>query len=77
MLATHYSYQSGSFKCLRYNTEKEEDLTMLAEQKPMLRKVVGILQELSQDEQARLLYEQQEKWRMDYSASMRNALESA
>ncbi|GHT46146.1 hypothetical protein FACS189454_06820 [Planctomycetales bacterium] len=46
---------------------------MLAEQKPMIRKVVGILQELSQDEQTRLLYEQQEKWRMDRAASMRNA----
>jgi predicted transposase/invertase (TIGR01784 family) len=56
-----------------FNTQREEDLTMLAKQKPMLRKVVGILQELSQDEQARLLYEQQEKWRMDYSSSMRNA----
>jgi predicted transposase/invertase (TIGR01784 family) len=39
----------------------------------MLRKVVGILQELSQDEQTRLLYEQQEKWRMDYESSMSNA----
>ncbi|GHT42434.1 transposase [Planctomycetales bacterium] len=56
-----------------FNTQKEEDLTMLAEQKPMIRKVVGILQELSQDEQTRLLYEQQEKWRMDRAASMRNA----
>jgi predicted transposase/invertase (TIGR01784 family) len=56
-----------------FDTQKEEDLTMLAEQKPMLRKVVGILQELSQDERARLLYEQQEKWRMDYESSMSNA----
>jgi predicted transposase/invertase (TIGR01784 family) len=56
-----------------FDTQKEEDFTMLAEQKPMLRKVVGILQELSHDEQARLLYEQQEKWRMDYESSMSNA----
>lgn len=46
--------------------EKEEDLDMLAERSPQMRKAVGVLKELSADERTRMLYEEREIARRDY-----------
>ena len=53
--------------------EREEDLSMLAKKNPKIKKTVGILMELSQDERARLLYEEREKARRDDMARYRGA----
>jgi predicted transposase/invertase (TIGR01784 family) len=46
-------------------SQKEEELMELVERNPRLRKPVGILMELSDDERARLIFEAQERFRMD------------
>ena len=43
----------------------KEELDMLAERNPQIRKAVGILKELSDDERTRMLYEKQEIFRRD------------
>ena len=53
--------------------KNEEDYTMLAEKKPIFRKVVAVVKKLSADEEARMEYDKHEMWRMDYAATMRNA----
>lgn len=54
-------------------SEREEELSMLAEKNPQLKKAVGVLMDLSQDERTRLLYEEREKARRDEMARMRGA----
>lgn len=54
---------------------REEDLAMLAEKNPQIKKAVGVLKELSQDERTRLLYEEREKARRDYQARVSGAFE--
>ena len=46
---------------------------MLAEKKPIFKKVVAVVKKLSADEEARMEYDKHELWRMDYAATMRNA----
>ena len=46
-------------------TDDEEVLDMLATRSPQLRKAVGVLKELSADEQTRMLYEEREMARRD------------
>ena len=46
---------------------------MLAEKKPIFKKVVAVVKKLSADEEARMEYDKHEMWRMDYAATMRNA----
>ena len=58
---------------LLIRAKDEEDYTMLAEKKPVFRKVVAVVKKLSADEEARMEYDQHELWRMDYAATMRNA----
>jgi predicted transposase/invertase (TIGR01784 family) len=53
--------------------KSEEEYTMLAEKKPIFKKVVAVVKKLSADEEARLEYDKHELWRMDYAATMRNA----
>jgi predicted transposase/invertase (TIGR01784 family) len=53
--------------------KSEEEYTMLAEKKPIFKKVVAVVKKLSADEEARMEYDQHELWRMDYAATMRNA----
>jgi len=53
--------------------KSEEDYTMLAEKKPIFKKVVAVVKKLSADEEARMEYDTHEMWRMDYAATMRNA----
>ena len=53
--------------------KNEEDYTMLAEKKPIFKKVVAVVKKLSADEEARMEYDKHELWRMDYAATMRNA----
>ena len=43
----------------------KEELDMLAERNPQMRKAIGILKELSDDERTRMLYEKQEMFRRD------------
>jgi predicted transposase/invertase (TIGR01784 family) len=45
-------------------------MNMLAEKSPELKKAVGVLMELSEDERNRMLYEAQEKARRDQAARM-------
>jgi predicted transposase/invertase (TIGR01784 family) len=52
-----------------------EDLDMVAQASPQLKKVVGKLLELSQDESARMLFEAREKERRDNNARERGAWE--
>jgi predicted transposase/invertase (TIGR01784 family) len=52
---------------------KEEDFDMLAERSPEMGKVVGLLKELSMDEQVRMMYEAREKARRDHEARIRFA----
>ena len=54
-------------------SKSEEELTMLAQRSAPLNKAVGVLMELSADEQTRLLYEAHEKARRDEMARMRGA----
>ena len=53
--------------------KSEEEYDMLAEKKPVFRKVVAVVKKLSADEEARMIHDKQELWRMDYAATMRNA----
>jgi predicted transposase/invertase (TIGR01784 family) len=53
-----------------------EDLDMVAQASPQLKKVVGKLLELSQDERVRMLFEAREKERRDNSARERGAWEN-
>lgn len=62
---------------LFFKSEREEDFSMLAEKKPQLKKAVGVLMELSQDERTRLLCEEREKARRDEAARMRGAKQEA
>ena len=51
--------------------ESEEELNMVAEMNPQMRKAVVKLQELSADERARDLYERREKARRDIDSCER------
>jgi predicted transposase/invertase (TIGR01784 family) len=53
--------------------EKTEDLNMLAERCPRLRKAVEALRELSADEQIRMVYENKEKARREIADKMKLA----
>ena len=53
--------------------KSEEEYDMLAEKKPIFKKVVAVVKKLSADEEARMEYDKHELWRMDYAATMRNA----
>ena len=53
--------------------KNEKDYDMLAEKKPIFKKVVAVVKKLSADEEARMEYDKHEMWRMDYAATMRNA----
>jgi predicted transposase/invertase (TIGR01784 family) len=50
-----------------------EVFEMLAEKSPQIKKAVGILKELSADERARMIYEDQEKARRDIASMMGGA----
>jgi predicted transposase/invertase (TIGR01784 family) len=52
---------------------KEEEFDMLAERSPEMGKVVGLLKELSMDEQVQMMYEAREKARRDHEARLRFA----
>ena len=52
--------------------KSEEEYEMLAEKKPVFKKVVAVVKKLSADEEARMIHDKQELWRMDYAATMRN-----
>jgi predicted transposase/invertase (TIGR01784 family) len=51
-------------------TDDEEVLDMLATRSPQLRKAVGVLKELSADEQTRMLYEKREMARRDFESRL-------
>jgi len=51
-------------------TDDEEVLDMLATRSPQLRKTVGVLKELSVDEQTRMLYEKREMARRDIESQL-------
>ena len=53
--------------------KSEEEYKVLAEKKPIFKKVVAIVKKLSADEEARMIHDKLELWRMDYAATMRNA----
>jgi predicted transposase/invertase (TIGR01784 family) len=53
--------------------KQEEELDMLAERSPEMGKVVGLLKELSMDEQVQMMYEAREKARRDHEARIRLA----
>ena len=54
------------YNWLKFFTAKtEEELTMVAETSPEIAQAVGIIMELSEDEQTRLLAESREKYRRD------------
>jgi predicted transposase/invertase (TIGR01784 family) len=55
--------------------ESMEDLDMVAQASPQLKKVVVKLLKLSQDERARMLYEAEVKQQRDNRARLRGALE--
>jgi predicted transposase/invertase (TIGR01784 family) len=54
--------------------ERKEDLDMIAQNNPQIKKAVGILVELSADERAQMLYESREMARMDEESRMNGAL---
>jgi predicted transposase/invertase (TIGR01784 family) len=56
-------------------TDNEEELTMLAAKSPELKKAVGVLKELSADEQMRMLAESREKARRDEASRVNWARE--
>lgn len=58
---------------LLIRAKSEEDYEMLAKKKPVFDKVVAVVKQLSADERARMEYDKHELWRMDYSATMKNA----
>jgi hypothetical protein len=51
-------------------TDDEEVLDMLATRSPQMRKAVGVLKELSADEQTRMLYEKREMARRDFESRL-------
>jgi predicted transposase/invertase (TIGR01784 family) len=53
--------------------KSEEEYNMLAEKKPIFKKVVAVVKKLSADEETRMEYDIHEKWRMDYASSMNYA----
>ena len=55
-------------------TGDEEELNMLAERNPQMSKAVGVLKELSADEETRRLYERRELARRDMVSRMEGAL---
>jgi predicted transposase/invertase (TIGR01784 family) len=57
------------------NSQDKEELEMLAECNPKLKRAVGVLLELSEDEKTRMLYEAEEKARLDEDGRMRGALQ--
>jgi predicted transposase/invertase (TIGR01784 family) len=50
-----------------------ENMEMLAERSPQMRKAVGVLKELSADERTRMLFEEREKARRDIASRMGGA----
>ena len=54
-------------------SENEEDFEMLADKEPLIKKAYGVLKELSQDEQTRLLADAREAAEWDRVAIARNA----
>jgi len=53
------------------SAEREEDLNMIAEKSPQVKKAVVRLMELSKDEKTRMLYESRQKLEWDYQARER------
>jgi len=53
--------------------KNEEEYNMLAEKKPIFKKVVAVVKKLSADEEARMIHDKLEMWRMDHAGTMRNA----
>jgi hypothetical protein len=51
-------------------TDDEEVLDMLATKSSQLRKAVGVLKELSADEQTRILFEKREMARRDFKSQL-------
>ena len=51
-------------------TDDEEVLDMLATRSPQMKKAVGVLKELSADEQTRMLYEKREMARRDFESQL-------
>ena len=49
-----------------FKSDKKEELEMIAKDNPPLKKAVGILMELSEDESIRMIEESQERLRMDW-----------
>ena len=58
-----------------FKSSQKEEFTMLAQSNPQIQRAVGVLMELSADEQTRLLYESREKAHWDEMARMREARE--
>lgn len=56
------------------DAETEDELTMVAEKSPQVKKAVGRLMELSADERARMLYEAREKEQRDNRAREKGAV---
>ncbi|HIT90206.1 MAG TPA: Rpn family recombination-promoting nuclease/putative transposase [Candidatus Merdenecus merdavium] len=54
---------------------KEEEFDMISQENPMIKKAVGVLKELSEDERTRLLEEAREKARKDEASRYEGALE--
>ena len=55
-------------------SDDEEDMDMLAARSPQMRKAVGVLKELSDDEAARLRYEAREMYRRDVESMKDDAI---
>ncbi|MCL2404439.1 MAG: Rpn family recombination-promoting nuclease/putative transposase [Defluviitaleaceae bacterium] len=56
------------------SAEREEDLDMIAEKSPQVKKAVVRLMELSKDEKTRMMYESRQKLEWDYQARERAAV---
>jgi predicted transposase/invertase (TIGR01784 family) len=56
-----------------FRSSRKEEFTMLSQNNPQIQRAVGVLMELSADEQIRLLYESREKARWDEMARLREA----
>jgi len=54
-------------------SEDEEEIAMLEQQTPQMKKAVGILKELSEDERTRMLLEEREKARRDIASMVNGA----
>ena len=64
-------YQTALFDWLLFlKSEREEELQMLAEKNPQLKKAVGVLLELSEDERTRMIEDAREKARRDKVAEI-------